>query len=86
MSQFNFIYLQVGLIESLTNMDPETFALTGRMWSMLLSDGSPVTLKCDDDGNPCPLGYDEREDYAQQVRDIRLAECDKQVGPKDVYM
>ncbi|GFR82594.1 E3 ubiquitin-protein ligase HECTD3 [Elysia marginata] len=70
---------EVGLIESLTIMDPETFALTGRMWSMLLSDGSPVTLKCDDDGNPCPLRYEEREDYAQRVRDIRLAECDKQI-------
>lgn len=70
---------EVGLIESLTNMDPETFSLTGRTWSMLLSDGSPVTLKCDNDGNPCPLSYEEREDYAQQVRDIRLAECDKQI-------
>ncbi|RUS83014.1 hypothetical protein EGW08_009202 [Elysia chlorotica] len=70
---------EVGLIESLTNMDPETFAITGRMWSMLLSDGTPVTLKCDNDGNPCPLAYDEREDYAQQVRNIRLSECDKQI-------
>ncbi|GFO48138.1 E3 ubiquitin-protein ligase hectd3 [Plakobranchus ocellatus] len=70
---------EVGLIESLSNMDPETFSLSGRMWSMLLSDGSPVTLKCDDDGNPCPLKYEDREDYAQQVRDVRLAECEKQL-------
>lgn len=46
---------------------------------MVLSDGSHVSLKVDSDGNPLPLAYEDRLEYAEKVREIRLAECDKQV-------
>ena len=60
-------------------MDPDTFAAAGRSWSMVLSDGTTVNIKVDEQGNPVPLAYEDRSDYAAKVREIRLAECDKQV-------
>ncbi|XP_059151600.1 E3 ubiquitin-protein ligase HECTD3-like [Physella acuta] len=70
---------EVRLIDSLVNMDRETFLAAGRSWSMVLSDGSHVSIRVDDDGNPKPLSYDEREEYVLKVREIRLGECDKQL-------
>uniref|UniRef100_A0A2C9LR03 HECT domain-containing protein n=1 Tax=Biomphalaria glabrata TaxID=6526 RepID=A0A2C9LR03_BIOGL len=70
---------EVRLIDSLVNMDRETFLTTGRSWTMVLSDGSHVSLKVDSDGNPLPLAYEDRLEYAEKVREIRLAECDKQL-------
>ncbi|CAG5132434.1 unnamed protein product, partial [Candidula unifasciata] len=70
---------EVRIIDSLASMDRDTFLAAGRSWSMVLSDGTHVSLKVDDDGNPKPLDYDDREEYAQKVRELRMVECDKQL-------
>lgn len=68
------------IIDSLAKMDEDTFVAAGRSWNMVLSDGSHISIKVDDDGNPRPLEYEDREEYAERVRDIRMGECDKQVS------
>ncbi|CAL1547476.1 unnamed protein product [Lymnaea stagnalis] len=70
---------EVKIIDNLVNMDRDTFMAAGRSWSMVLSDGSHITIKLDDDGNPKPLAYEDREEYVEKVREIRLGECDKQL-------
>jgi len=70
---------EVRIIDNLEKMDSETFAAAGRSWSMVLSDGVSVNIKVDEQGNPVPLEYEDRGDYAAKVREIRLAECDKQI-------
>ena len=61
-------------------MDCETFKVAARSWSMVLSDGTTVQIKVDHQGNSLPLAYDDRVEYAAKVREIRMSECDKQVG------
>uniref|UniRef100_A0A0B6ZW28 HECT domain-containing protein n=1 Tax=Arion vulgaris TaxID=1028688 RepID=A0A0B6ZW28_9EUPU len=70
---------EVRIIDSLANMDRDTFLAAGRSWSMVLSDGTHVSIKVDDDGNPKPLDYDDKDEYAARVKEIRMAECDKQL-------
>ncbi|XP_005111371.2 E3 ubiquitin-protein ligase HECTD3 [Aplysia californica] len=70
---------EVKIIDNLAKMDHETFTAAGRSWSMVLSDGTSVNIKVDGQGNPVPLAYEDRAEYASKVREIRLSECDKQL-------
>ena len=67
-------------------MDQETFRVASRSWSMVLSDGTTVQVKVDDNGNPLPLAYEDRMEYAAKVREIRMSECDKQVSSSLFYL
>lgn len=60
-------------------MDKETFSGAGRIWSTTMTDGTPVELKVDGEGNPLPLDYDDRQEYCNKVRQIRMSEFDQQV-------
>ena len=60
-------------------MDSETFSLSGRTWSTTLTDGTVIEIKVDGEGNPLPLNYDDRQEYCDKVRHIRMTEFDEQV-------
>lgn len=60
-------------------MKEEDFAVLGRTWSMTRADGTPVTLKMDNNGNPAELMFEDREDYCVAVKEIRLNEFNSQV-------
>jgi E3 ubiquitin-protein ligase HECTD3 len=68
---------QVKLIDSLERMDRDEYDLkySGELtWSCTLSDGSLYKMKEKGGG----VSFDERLDYCEQVKKIRLSESDKQ--------
>ena len=71
---------QVQIIDNMTSMDEDTFAALGRSWSFTLSNGSQVALRVDQEGNTKPLDYADRLEYTQEVRRIRMNECEEQVS------
>ncbi|VDH93795.1 E3 ubiquitin-protein ligase TRIP12 [Mytilus galloprovincialis] len=71
---------EVKLIDQLETMDKETFSGAGRIWSTTMTDGTPVELKVDGEGNPLPLDYDDRQEYCNKVRQIRMSEFDQQIS------
>lgn len=67
------------MIDSLLLMKEEDFEALGRTWSMTQADGTPVTLRMDEDGNPLELKFEDRKDYCVAVKEIRLNEFNSQV-------
>ncbi|KAK3091187.1 hypothetical protein FSP39_017814 [Pinctada imbricata] len=70
---------EVKLIDSLENMKEDDFSVLGRTWSTTLCDGSNVVIKMDTEGNPLKLKYDDRKEYCDKVREIRMNEGMEQV-------
>ncbi|KAK7101258.1 E3 ubiquitin-protein ligase HECTD3-like isoform X2 [Littorina saxatilis] len=72
---------EVHIIDSMAavDLDRELFTALGRSWSLILSNGSQVTLRVDQEGNTKPLDYSERIDYAEEVRRVRMNECEEQL-------
>ena len=59
-------------------MDVDTFQAyfdEQRTWTTVLSDGTQMTLKDTDE----PVNYDERLEYSQMVKEVRIVEMDSQV-------
>ena len=71
---------EVKLIDQLETMDSETFPLSGRTWSTTLTDGTVIEIKVDGEGNTLPLNYDDRQEYCDKVRHIRMTEFDEQIA------
>lgn len=70
---------EVHLIDNLLQMKEDDFKALGRTWSMTQADGTLVTLKMDEDGNPLELKFEDREDYCVAVKEIRLNEFNSQI-------
>ncbi|XP_033737246.1 E3 ubiquitin-protein ligase HECTD3-like [Pecten maximus] len=70
---------EVTLIDNMEAIDKEKFLILGRTWSTVLSDGTAVLMKVDDKGNPLDLMYEDRKEYCDKVRKIRMAESDEQL-------
>ena len=73
---------QVKLIDTLEKIDKSEYEQKygGEMtWSCTLSDGTQHKLQ--PNGNLKPVTYEERIEYCDKVKKIRLSESDKQVRP-----
>ncbi|KAK7484074.1 hypothetical protein BaRGS_00024686 [Batillaria attramentaria] len=70
---------EVQLIDNLDSMDQDTFNALGRSWSLILSNGAPLALRLDSDGATKVLNYSERDEYAEEVRRIRMNEFEDQL-------
>lgn len=73
--------LKVKLIDSIEKMDKLEYELkygSEITWSCTLSDGTLHKLQ--PNGNMNPVSYEERIDYCEQVKNVRLNESDKQVN------
>lgn len=70
---------EVTLIDNMETIEKEKFLILGRTWSTVLSDGSVVLMKTDDRGNPLDLMYEDRKEYCDKVRKIRMSESDEQL-------
>lgn len=70
---------QVRLLETIEKLDKNEYesSYSEITWSCTLSDGTLHKLK--EDGNLKPVAYDERIDYCDQVKKIRMNESDNQV-------
>ncbi|KAK3585008.1 hypothetical protein CHS0354_024922 [Potamilus streckersoni] len=71
---------EVKMVDSLGAVDIEIFKAAERTWSMTLCDGSVTVIKMDEDCNPMLLKYEDRENYAVEVRKIRMIEFDDQIN------
>ena len=75
------MFVKVKLLDTIEKLDRVDYELTyGNeiTWTCVLSDGTQHKLR--PDGNQHPVAYDDRLDYCDQVKRVRLAECDKQVN------
>lgn len=73
---------QVKLIDTLEKIDKLEYELkyaNELNWSCTLSDGSLFKLQPSINGNIGTVSYEERLDYCEKVKKIRLCESDKQV-------
>lgn len=71
---------QVKLLDTIEKLDKEEYELnygTEVTWSCNLSDGTLYLIK--PNGNIKPVEYNDRLEYCEQVRHIRLGESDRQV-------
>ncbi|XP_076441534.1 E3 ubiquitin-protein ligase HECTD3-like [Babylonia areolata] len=71
---------EVQLIDSMMTMDEEAFTALSRDWSLTLSNGSQVALQVDKDGNPKPLDFASRGRYVEEVKRVRMTECEAQLA------
>lgn len=71
---------EVQIIDNIESMDLETFNALQRSWSLILSNGTPVALRVDDEGCTQALGYNERFEYAAEVRRLRMSEFEEQLA------
>ena len=60
-------------------MQETDFNAQGRMWSTTLCDGTSTVIKMDSEGNAVPLKYEDRQEYCDKVREIRMSEGTEQV-------
>ena len=67
------------LIDNLQKIEKDKFESLCRTWSTVLSDGSVVVLRPDNQGNPAVLLYEDREEYCTSVQKTRLNESNEQV-------
>jgi hypothetical protein len=71
---------QVKLLENIEKMDQNEYSLKYAdiiTWSCVLGDGTVYEIK--PQGNQIQVGYSDRLEYCDKVKQIRLAESDKQV-------
>ena len=76
-------FKQVKLIDTLEKIDKLEYELkyaNELTWSCTLSDGSLFKLQPSTNGNFKTVTYEERLDYCEKVKKIRLGESDKQVN------
>lgn len=68
-------------MESIEKMNKEEYEFkysSEITWSCVLSDGSLQNLQ--PNGHLKQVGYEERLEYCEQVKNVRLSEADKQVN------
>ncbi|XP_041372732.1 E3 ubiquitin-protein ligase HECTD3-like isoform X2 [Gigantopelta aegis] len=71
---------EVYMVNELETMEEKMFNAVTRHWSMLLSDGNMAFLRIDEDGNPLPLSFEDRKEYCEKVREMRMTEFDEQIA------
>lgn len=68
------------LIDSLESLDEEKFNNLGRNWSITMNDGNTVILKVDSEENPKVLSYEDRQEFCDKVRQLRMDEGSEQIA------
>lgn len=71
---------EVQVIDNMGTMDEETFTALARSWSLVLSNGTQVSLRLDGEGSIRSLDYISRLDYALEVRRLRMNEFEDQLA------
>lgn len=70
--------IEVKIINSMDDMDSESFEERMRTWNVVLSDGTSVPLK--PNGEELIVLYDERNDYVRLTKETRMNEFKRQVS------